>query len=140
MKFLQSLLVCVFWGVFANACVHGDQSSDDIFIARFNRVESSGQIGFGLKKLSSEDGGIWLRSLGFDPSIRGTKSTYLITSPEQSTGGYVFEYKHIEGRLFFCLRKPAKTDIVTQAKSHPAAVVLVPSNLVADKKITYCPD
>jgi len=63
---------------------------------------------------------------------------YLVQSPTQNYGGYIFQLVQNSNPLVICLKKPDPLASVTSALTNPIAIVKVPKGLNIQMTLGYC--
>lgn len=63
---------------------------------------------------------------------------YLVQSPTQNSGGYIFQLVQNSNPLVICLKKPDPLASVTAALTNPIALVKVKQGTVMELSLGYC--
>ncbi len=63
---------------------------------------------------------------------------YLVQSPTQNSGGYIFQLVQNSNPLVICLKKPDPLASVTAALTNPIALVKVKQGTVMELSLDYC--
>lgn len=63
---------------------------------------------------------------------------YLVQSPTQNSGGYIFQLVRNSNPLVICLKKPDPLASVTAALTNPIALVKVKQGTVMELSLGYC--
>lgn len=63
---------------------------------------------------------------------------YLVQSPTQNSGGYIFQLVQNSNPLIICLKKPDPLASVTAALTNPIALVKVKQGTVMELSLGYC--